>query len=822
MALAVAVPSFVLARTADAAASGPAPARMPVDPASCVATAMTGFGEAPADQLQGGSCRRFTVAANGTYLARVADADNKTLASAVYGGDSLACAVAWCNLGAGTYYLVAEPGAAEPHTEPFRATVVDLKGAGCEAVAAQGFSTAYRGTFASQGEVRCLNLPDAPGRYQVTLAPEDPNRPMVQLIQDGDARPCASGPVTDPRGCELDIPGSASLIVVSQDPRTTGEYRVAVQRTTGANECADMSPGVPGAPGHATVALSGTDFVTCFDLPDGGSGSDEVLTLDRVEGDGTAWLSVYDFDGRLVCQDTVAAAYQQLGCGLGSARHMVVVRSATGSGRYRISQVTAISENCSAPISTAFGGPATAGSIGVSGDVRCYRVPANSWIGAQSGGDTPTIRQFGEDGGLYTCSALPCMVRSTEVIVAAAKPVDFRLDTWAVGYDYAAPADCGVITETTAYGFGPVAGTLSADDRAHCVSVPTGLYDEFRLTTENAEPYVINGDGGIVRCDQDGTAWTCLPKPSQGGHRALVAFIAERAGPFRAEADCVTVVRLCNNANFVIGSGPPYVLTAGATATFTIFGAALHRQDTLWLTRGGEKVTPIAVRSVSANRDFYTVDIDLTRVEPGRYDLEATSYSTPQRPFTNDEAVVVQPTQLTVAAKPSISGKAAVGVKVTVNPGVWSPAVEYYQYQWAANGVPIARATASSYTIPAELRGKRLTVTVTGRHANHRENVATSAALTVGYGVAPKATAKPKIVGTVKVGKTVKISSGAWSPKPTSYRYEWRVNGKLVATTGRLKLKKSWSGKKLTLTVVAKRAGHYDGRAVSATVKIKK
>ncbi|MEU7902988.1 hypothetical protein [Actinoplanes sp. NPDC049118] len=783
---------------------------------------MTGFGEAPADRLQDGSCRRFSVAASGVYLARAADADNKTLASAVYEGDSLRCAVAWCDLGAGTYYLVAEPGAAEPYTEPFRATVVDLNRPGCEAVTAQGFSTAYRGTFANQGEVRCLDLPDVPGRYQVTLAPGDPNRPMVQLIRDWDARPCTPGNVTDVYGCEPQVPGPVSLIVVSQDPRTTGEYRLAVQRTTGANECADMSPGVPGAPGHATVPLSGTDFVTCFDLPAGGSGSEEILTLDRVEGDGTAWLSVYDYDGRVVCQDTAAAAYQQLGCKLGGARHMVVVRSATGSGRYRISQVTGISESCAAPASTAFGGPATAGSISISGDVRCYRVPANSWIGVQGGGDIPTIGRFGPDGELYTCPALPCMVPSTEVIVAAAKPATYRLDTWAVGFDYSAPADCGIITDTTAYGFGPVTGTLGADDRAHCVSVPTGLYDEFRLTTENAEPYVINGDGRIVRCNQDGTTWACSPKPSQVSNRALVAFLAERAGPFRAEAACVTLVRLCNHASFGLGSPAPYVLTTGSTATFTISGTALHQQDTLWLSRGGERVTPIVVRSVSPNRDLYTVDIDLTRVEPGRYDLEATSYSAPKRTSTYDEAVVVQPTQLAVATKPSISGKAAVGVKVTVNPGVWSPAVEYYQYQWAANGVPIARATAPSYTIPAELRGKRLTVTVTGRHANHRENVATSAALTVGYGVAPKATAKPKIVGTVKVGRTVTISAGAWSPKPTSYRYEWRVNGKLVATAGRLKLKKSWSGKKLTLTVVVKRTGHYDGRAVSATVKIKK
>jgi hypothetical protein len=610
---------------------------------------------------------------------------------------------------------------------------------------------------------------------------------------------------------------------VVQDPRTTGEVQVAVQRTTGANECTGLSPGVPGAPGNATVPLSGTDFVTCFDLP-AGSGSQEIITLDRVEGDGTARLSVYDYDGRLACEEPAAAAYQLLGCDLGGARHMVVVRSATGSGRYRISQVAGVSASCSAPVSTAFGGPATVGAINP-GDVRCYRVPANSWIGVRDAGQAPTIRYFGSPESLVTCPELPCLAHASEIIVTSEKPLDYELDTWAVGWDYAATADCDLITDSVAYGFGPITATLSAADRARCVSVPVGIEDDFRLTVENAEPYVVNGDGNIVRCTPDAAAWTCSPRRfNQDSQRALVAFVGKQAGPLRAEATCDIRVRLCGDAHFGIGrpANGPYALTAGTRATFTAGGAALHQQDILWLTRNGEKVTPIVVRSVSANRDLYTLDVDLTNVATGAYDLSTWSYSAPSRPSISTDWMVVQPSQLAVKTKPSISGKAAVGAKVTVNPGVWSPAVEHYEYWWTADGALIPGAIGTSYTIPAALRGKRLAVRVTGYRTGYRENVATSAALTVAYGVAPRATTAPKITGTVKVGKTVKISVGVWSPKATSYRYEWRANGKLIATSASLKLKKSWAGRKLTLVVVAKRTGHYDGRATSTAVKIKK
>lgn len=823
MAVVVAVPSFLLTRDADAATA--APARMPVAAADCTAVGLTGFDQPSAGALEEGSCRTFTVAGYQAYLARASDADNRTLASAVYSSSgNLACAVIWCDLGAGTYHLVADPGEPEPHTAPFRATVVDLFGAGCGSTAAQGFSTPYRGTLAGQGQVSCQALRETSGRYQATLPPTA-NQPLVQLVQPQNARMCGSTPVTSVYGCAITIPQQTRMIVVSQDPRDSGDYQVALQRTTGPTECADLTPGVPGAPGSVTAALSDTDFVTCLDLPRGGSESQEILTLDRIEGDGTASLSIYDSLGNLACQDANAAAYQQIGCRLGNDRHLAVVRSATGSGTYRISQVTGMIANCATPSSVAFGGAATAGSVGGSGDLKCYRVPANTWVNLSSAGATPAVRWFDNEGGLHTCSAVPCLVRSTEAIVTSAQPATYEVDTWAVGFYYDAPADCGQITDNTAYGFGPLTGTFTADDRAHCVSVPVGFDDDFTVTTQNAVPWVINADGSVVACTEAGDSWTCSPAPQQvNSRRALFAFVAESTGPYRVQADCATL--LCDEVNYWIANSPTtegrYTVTTGATATLAIAGAGLHQQDTIWLGNDGVKVAPIVIRSVNAARNLYTADIDFTTIAPGDYDIVGTSYSEPNRTITAENQIVVQAPQLAVTTKPVIIGQAITGSKLTINAGVWSPAVDYFGYQWFANGVAIQGAVGGSYTVPLSMLGKRLTVTLTGHRAGHRDNTATSAAVTVVRGPAPKATTRPKITGTVKALKTVRASVGAWSPKATSYRYEWRVNGTLVATTTSLKLKKAWAGKKLVLTVIAKRSGHYDGRATSVTVKIKK
>jgi hypothetical protein len=118
--------------------------------------------------------------------------------------------------------------------------------------------------------------------------------------------------------------------------------------------------------------------------------------------------------------------------------------------------------------------------------------------------------------------------------------------------------------------------------------------------------------------------------------------------------------------------------------------------------------------------------------------------------------------------------------------------------------------------------GKRLTVTVTATKPDHASAQATSAATAaVIAGLAPRATVLPKISGTARVGSTVQATTGTWLPTADSYRYEWRVGGTLNSTaTNTLTLTAAMREKAVTVTVIATKAGHSDGRATSAAVTV--
>ncbi|WP_457973931.1 beta strand repeat-containing protein [Arthrobacter sp. D1-17] len=80
------------------------------------------------------------------------------------------------------------------------------------------------------------------------------------------------------------------------------------------------------------------------------------------------------------------------------------------------------------------------------------------------------------------------------------------------------------------------------------------------------------------------------------------------------------------------------------------------------------------------------------------------------------------------APVPRITGTVKVGSILTAVPGTWGPAPVTLKYQWKANGIAITGATASTYKPTTTVRGKTLTVTVTGAKAGYTTVAKTSAA----------------------------------------------------------------------------------------------
>ena len=70
------------------------------------------------------------------------------------------------------------------------------------------------------------------------------------------------------------------------------------------------------------------------------------------------------------------------------------------------------------------------------------------------------------------------------------------------------------------------------------------------------------------------------------------------------------------------------------------------------------------------------------------------------------------------AAKPKVKGKAKVGKKLTAKPGTWTAGTKL-TYKWFANGKAIKGATHKTLKLKKSLKGKRITVKVTGTKAGY-------------------------------------------------------------------------------------------------------
>ncbi|MFJ5094608.1 hypothetical protein [Streptomyces sp. NPDC088557] len=308
-----------------------------------------------------------------------------------------------------------------------------------------------------------------------------------------------------------------------------------------------------------------------------------------------------------------------------------------------------------------------------------------------------------------------------------------------------------------------------------------------------------------------GTAFAATaPVTAPVAASATVGLPENPAGASTAVSATVTcAATVCGPEERTVGTLGPAVLGRGKVI-MTATGAALRDTDRVRLYTQDYRAESTTV-SVSPDRRSMRVALDLTGAPPGN--LHASVITHYGWEYQRSGVTVVA--ALRATAVPVVSGSSVVGGKVTASAGVWSPAGETYAYQWRANGAVIAGATASSYVVPASVLGKKLTVTVTAHRTGHLSGTATSAGLTVAKGAAPKATKAPVLTGTVKVGRTLTLNRGTWTPAPTSYAYQWYANGRAVAgaTRGTFTLTKAQRGTKITVRVTAHRTGGLSGVA---------
>jgi len=161
------------------------------------------------------------------------------------------------------------------------------------------------------------------------------------------------------------------------------------------------------------------------------------------------------------------------------------------------------------------------------------------------------------------------------------------------------------------------------------------------------------------------------------------------------------------------------------------------------------------------------------------------------------------------AVTPKLTGTAKVGSTLTAVTGEWKPAEATLGYTWLRDGKAITGETASSYTLTAGDKGKKISVKVKGTGDGLTSKSATSKSKLVAAGVLI-APAAPVVTGTARVGETLTGTSGAWAPDDTVVSYQWKSDKKAIkgATSPTLVVPGTVAGTKITLTVTGKKAGY--------------
>ncbi|MEU2230148.1 hypothetical protein [Streptomyces vietnamensis] len=807
------------------------------NPAGCAPVSVGSYGVAPAQVSPPTGCRSFTPTTSGRYDIRGTTASGRVSPVVVYTGDGgkLVCDEGSnCGLTAGiTYALLSDD------------TVQVLSRSATDGCANDiTLASVHRGTIGAVGEVDCQYL-------------ALPQGAKVSVLRDEAVRV----EVRDARGVELcddwdlgegfcTLSGTAPYRLLADgrySETTTGDYHLIVHRTDAPSTCRTFLAGDFTADSAVMAVRTGEGvFADCLTIPADDHSAREIVRNQRVAGDAAAQVTIFDPQGKRVC--AAGPGYDDgVTCNLAPGlAHTVLVQGSDSPAEYALTRmdVTATARGCVPTPATAPGGPSTGGVPAAPGGFRCHQVTTADagdvlHLNARDSEHTARLGVFAADGSTVcdysttACAATGSTRYQAIVMVGNGEPAapSYHLD--ALRFATAAgPAPECVKVPSISYGFGPLSGTLSEQKSAICAVLPTATGDRFDLAFTPEVAYdqlpgtwLYDGSDLSSACAKTGwSAYDCsvtdtgskVSRPT-----TLVIGLPEQpdqdSTAVRAQATCT--VQVCGLEKQTIGTFGPATVGAGKI-TMTLTGTLLRATDRVEVYREdpydafrAESTTV----SVAPDLRSMTVALDLTYAPSGP--LHVTVFTHYGQKIRLPDIVVGLAIRST--ALPSITGTAVVGGKVTATTGSWTPAAESYAYQWRANGVAIAGATASTYTLPSTLFGKQLSVAVTARKAGHPVVTATSPAVLV-KGVAPKPTTVPRVSGTVRVGSKVTAVVGTWTPAPTSYAYQWRANGVAIAgATGASYVPvASTLGKKLTVTVTALRTGHLSGAYTTAGVTV--
>lgn len=189
-------------------------------------------------------------------------------------------------------------------------------------------------------------------------------------------------------------------------------------------------------------------------------------------------------------------------------------------------------------------------------------------------------------------------------------------------------------------------------------------------------------------------------------------------------------------------------------------------------------------------------------------------------PKFSPESSPVQLLELTATPTPQVTGTGRANDVLTGVPGTWGPDPVALSYQWYADGTPITGATKLTYTPTAAQVNRQVRLAVTGTRAGYRSVTQQSDPILItlqGFN-APR----PTIGGTPLAGNQVQAVTGTWSPTPTTFVYQWLLDGEPIsgATRSVYTLTSAQAGRQVTVEVTGKSTGYTDTTRVSDPVVV--
>jgi surface antigen len=325
--------------------------------------------------------------------------------------------------------------------------------------------------------------------------------------------------------------------------------------------------------------------------------------------------------------------------------------------------------------------------------------------------------------------------------------------------------------------------------------------------TGNTYAYRWQADGQAI---SGATAKTFTPTTAQLGKQLSVSVTATRPSypAVKATSSAIKV------APGKLAATQPPVITGTARVDSTLSaslgawspsGATYAYQ---WFVDG----TPVpgATRSTFTLRPGdmdHRVKLQVTASKSGYANASASSATTG----------VIAPGLVTPAARPSISGKPAVGTRLTASPGTWSTSGLTYAYQWFVNGTAVSGATGPTFVPRAADVDLPVTVHVTATRPGYATTTAMSSRTAAVARGAFVVRSRPAIADTyARVGRRLTATPGTWSPSGT-YTYQWYADGvRITGATGPSFVPTGHQrGSKLRVQVTARRDGYLTTSALT-------